>query len=307
MIREASAVWTAWGMPPMIGEGERPPVPSAPTWYVVDVTADAGAGLLRPDAPPERWYWTSTPTGHSVSFRLRDDAVAYEKLLASPDAVRRTTTQSAERVEDDVAAPPSTGRPWTGEVLRGGREPFDPWRIDEERGAFFTTDPIYAAAFGEHVNRFRISLSNPLVHSEEESQGTIEIDREVLIGMGHDGRAIVYDDGSYDVVAFHAEQIEDLGPSPSTADGDEADAPKTTNHPAMNVEIPSYLTRWTGELPGPPKDWDRNWKVLHRGDGKPYFGSLNVDTPSYWEWDPDSPESDIIGYHAIGWSMDRQG
>ena len=107
---------------------------------------------------------------------------------------------------------PITGIPWKGEVLRGGRETFDPSMIDPDRGAFFTSDPMYAAAFGEVVHRFAVTLANPLVHTEEESERTIEIDRRILISQGWDGRAILYDDGNWDVVAFHAHQIEDLGP-----------------------------------------------------------------------------------------------
>jgi hypothetical protein len=83
MIRETSATWTSWGMPPRADEGERPPVPKAATWYVVDVDAAPDVPPLRPDAPPDRWYWTRRDGGHSVSFRCLGVVEAYEARTAS--------------------------------------------------------------------------------------------------------------------------------------------------------------------------------------------------------------------------------
>lgn len=121
--------------------------------------------------------------------------------------------------------PPATGVPWSGTVMRGGHAPFDPDMIDPDRGAFFTTDPMYAAAFGDVVHRFAVTLRNPLVHDERGSEGTIEIDRRILISQGWDGRAIVYDDGEWDIVALHPHQIEDLGPVGHAGDGQRSPLP----------------------------------------------------------------------------------
>jgi hypothetical protein len=81
------------------------------------------------------------------------------------------------------------------------------FHIDPNRGMYFTTDPEYAAQYGEWVYECRVTLSNPRVYSEEESHGMMEIDRLVLIDEGYDGRIIEYADGQKDIIAFHQHQI----------------------------------------------------------------------------------------------------
>lgn len=80
--------------------------------------------------------------------------------------------------------------------------------MDGDRGVFFSTDEAYAASYGVIVRRYAVTLDNPLVVTEEEAAGTIEIDRNILIDQGYDGRVIAYDDGSLDVVAFEVGQFE---------------------------------------------------------------------------------------------------
>jgi hypothetical protein len=74
--------------------------------------------------------------------------------------------------------------------------------MDEDRGAFFSTDEAYAASYGAVIRRYTVTLENPLVVSEKEEMGTIEIDRVTLLELGYDGRVIAYGEGSLDVVAF---------------------------------------------------------------------------------------------------------
>lgn len=80
--------------------------------------------------------------------------------------------------------------------------------MDEDRGVFFSTDEAYAASYGAVVGRYAVTLENPIVVTEEASQGMIEIDRNVLIEQGYDGRVVAYEDGSLDVVAFEVGQFE---------------------------------------------------------------------------------------------------
>lgn len=78
--------------------------------------------------------------------------------------------------------------------------------LDEDRGIFFSTEVEYARDYGPVVGRYELTILNPVVVSEHEANGTIEIDRHVLIDQGYDGRAIVYEDGSADIVAFFVGQ-----------------------------------------------------------------------------------------------------
>jgi hypothetical protein len=108
-------------------------------------------------------------------------------------------------------------RPGTGcrlEVIAYRGSDHDEIVMDEERGLFFSTDEAYAASYGSVVRRYAVTLENPLVVSEEEAAGTIEIDRRILVERGYDGRVIAYDDGSLDVVAFHSDLFE-LAPDPA--------------------------------------------------------------------------------------------
>lgn len=96
-------------------------------------------------------------------------------------------------------------------VYRGSDH--DDIKMDDDRGVFFSTDEGYAASYGSIVRSYNVILENPLVVSEAESHGTIEIDREILLAQGYDGRVVAYDDGELDVVAFGLDQIEEV-PSP---------------------------------------------------------------------------------------------
>lgn len=100
---------------------------------------------------------------------------------------------------------PITGRRLEVTAFRGSDH--DEIAMDDERGVFFSTDEDYAASYGSIVRRYTVTLENPLVATEEESHGTIEIDRNVLLAQGYDGRVVAYDDGSLDVVAFDVNQF----------------------------------------------------------------------------------------------------
>jgi hypothetical protein len=76
MIRTFSTLWTSWGMPPRKGEGERPPVPPAPTWYAVDVVTDGPRPT--PSTPPSGWYWMPAEDGYRFMFRSLADARRFE-------------------------------------------------------------------------------------------------------------------------------------------------------------------------------------------------------------------------------------
>lgn len=93
-------------------------------------------------------------------------------------------------------------------VFRGSDH--DYIRMDDDRGVFFSTDEGYAASYGSIVRSYNVILENPLVVTEEESHGTIEIDREVLLSQGYDGRVVAYNDGEMDVVAFRLDQVEEM-------------------------------------------------------------------------------------------------
>lgn len=101
---------------------------------------------------------------------------------------------------------PVTGRRLEVTAYRGSDH--DEIVMDEDRGVFFSTDEAYAASYGPVVRRYAVALENPLVVTEDEAVGTIEIDRNILIDQGYDGRVIAYGDGSLDVVAFEAGQFE---------------------------------------------------------------------------------------------------
>lgn len=105
-----------------------------------------------------------------------------------------------------MEAHPQTGRRLEVTAYRGSDH--DQIVMDEDRGVFFSTDESYAASYGAVVRRYAVTLENPIVVTEEEAAGTIEIDRNILIAQGYDGRVIAYDDGTLDVVAFDARQFD---------------------------------------------------------------------------------------------------
>lgn len=98
-----------------------------------------------------------------------------------------------------------TGKPLKVTAYRGSEtgELF----VDPERGVYFTTDRNYANDYGPMVAECQVSLDCPLIVSELEAQGTIELDRALLMAQGYDGRTIVYDDGSMDVIAFSLDSV----------------------------------------------------------------------------------------------------
>lgn len=105
-----------------------------------------------------------------------------------------------------------TGVPILVTVFHGAES--DHVHLDPDRGVFFSSDPDYAASYGSQVSTFEVSVQNPLVVTENEANGLIEIDRNVLLAQGHDGRIVEYDDGNFDVVCFEVSQARLLGPAP---------------------------------------------------------------------------------------------
>ena len=99
---------------------------------------------------------------------------------------------------------PKTKEPFAMTVFRGADA--DELHLDPDRGVFFSSDDDYARNYGEVVCEYEISLQNPLVVTEEQSHGNIEIDRNVLLSEGYDGRIIAYEDGNLDVVCFELSQ-----------------------------------------------------------------------------------------------------
>ncbi|NTF17064.1 hypothetical protein G6L37_01300 [Agrobacterium rubi] len=93
-------------------------------------------------------------------------------------------------------------------VWRGSES--DSLIMDTDRGLYFSTDRDYAAGYGDIVRHYVVTLENPVVVSEEEALGSIEIDRNVLVSQGYDGRMILYDDGSLDVVVFDLGCVEEI-------------------------------------------------------------------------------------------------
>lgn len=98
----------------------------------------------------------------------------------------------------------ATGQPLQTTVFRGADTA--ELHLDPDRGVFFSSDQDYAWNYGEVVCEYAISMQNPLIVTEEQSHGNIEIDRNVLLAAGYDGRIIAYDDGNFDVVCFELSQ-----------------------------------------------------------------------------------------------------
>jgi hypothetical protein len=98
-----------------------------------------------------------------------------------------------------------TGCPLSVVAYRGSDH--DTIMMDDERGVFLSTDESYAAEYGATVRRYVVTLRNPLVVSETQAMGMIEIDRRAIMARGHDGRVVAYGDGGLDVVAFDLSQL----------------------------------------------------------------------------------------------------
>ncbi|WP_315921998.1 hypothetical protein [Mesorhizobium sp. SP-1A] len=111
---------------------------------------------------------------------------------------------------------PKTGVPFSMTAFRGADTA--QLHLDLDRGVFFSSDQDYARNYGEVVCEYEISLQNPLVVTEEQSHGNIEIDRNVLLAAGYDGRIIAYDDGNFDIVCFELSQatfVREIANSPT--------------------------------------------------------------------------------------------
>ena len=111
---------------------------------------------------------------------------------------------------------PKTGVPFSMTAFHGADTA--ELHLDPDRGVFFSSDQDYARNYGEVVCEYEISLQNSLVITEEQSHGNIEIDRNVLLAAGYDGRIIAYDDGNFDIVCFELYQaafIREIANSPT--------------------------------------------------------------------------------------------
>lgn len=98
-----------------------------------------------------------------------------------------------------------------GKVYHGCTGEFSPDHIDPERGCYFSGDYEYARSYGPDVYECDVTLQKPIYFSEEEAQGTMEINRPILMQQGFDGRIVTYDNGEIDVIAFIPEQIHIIG------------------------------------------------------------------------------------------------
>lgn len=101
----------------------------------------------------------------------------------------------------------SGDRPFTGTAYHGSRATIDSFRIDPERGAYFASEPAHALDHGPVLHVCVLNLSRPIRYTEAQANADMEIERGALISQGHDGRIVEYDDGTFDYVAFHPEQI----------------------------------------------------------------------------------------------------
>lgn len=101
-------------------------------------------------------------------------------------------------------------RGFSGVVYHGSDETFPAFDVDPKRGVYFSGDEAYARDYGSIIYTCRVTLEHPRVFTQEEADGNMEIDREVLIADGFDGRIVRYENGDLDVIAFYPEQIEIL-------------------------------------------------------------------------------------------------
>lgn len=101
--------------------------------------------------------------------------------------------------------------PFDGVAYHNSEERFDTFRINPERGVYFANEPDHE--YGRYTYKCRIKLQRAAVY---DSMDNMEIDRELLIQEGFDGRIVDYteengDDGAmFDYIAFYPEQIEIL-------------------------------------------------------------------------------------------------
>jgi len=109
-----------------------------------------------------------------------------------------------------------TSKPFEGTVYHGAEEAIDAFELREpDRGMFFSGDAAYASDYGPVVHACHVRLGNAIAYDDEEAYGHMELDRNVLIAQGYDGRLVEYDNGEVDVIAFYPEQVTVLGIVPS--------------------------------------------------------------------------------------------
>lgn len=98
-----------------------------------------------------------------------------------------------------------------GIVYHNSNARFDQFKIDPKRGVYFASSPDHD--YGKYVYKCRVTLTNAI---SELSENVFEIDRNILIQEGYDGRIVDYsnehmgDDEMFDVIAFYLHQIEIL-------------------------------------------------------------------------------------------------
>lgn len=100
---------------------------------------------------------------------------------------------------------------FNGIVYHCSNERFSQFRMEPTRGVYFANEPD--SEYGKFIYRCRVQLTNCAYSS---SGSNFEIDRNILIENGFDGRIVDYEDEinegevMFDVVAFHPHQIEIL-------------------------------------------------------------------------------------------------
>jgi len=105
-----------------------------------------------------------------------------------------------------------TSKPFERTVYHGSDEPIDEFVLMEPgRGIYFSGDIGYAQGYGPYVHACHVRLRNALAYTGEEAEGRMELERDVLIAQGYDGRLVEYENGEIDVIAFYPEQVTLLG------------------------------------------------------------------------------------------------
>lgn len=83
---------------------------------------------------------------------------------------------------------------------------FDHFRMDTNRGVYFANEAD--AEYGQYIYKCHVTLLNAYY---ADSLDNFEIDRNLLIAQGYDGRIVDYAEEAgyemYDIIAFHDDQI----------------------------------------------------------------------------------------------------
>lgn len=114
----------------------------------------------------------------------------------------------------DVMAPHfpelQDGMPFAGTCWRGSRHADESFLLHDPKmpGIFFSSDPRYAAGFGDFVHECAIMLENP--HIARESRNDSVPSRAWLDEAGHDGLIMVFEN-DYFVVATDKAQVRPIG------------------------------------------------------------------------------------------------